>query len=100
MAPGIVSCPTRSAAPLVRATTRSTTTSQIDQLTAGLRDEMRTMGVDTSDRRRTADVAFGAMRLAEMIDRAMSAADMDDDGGVVSGAVEAVGRALRVLASV
>ena len=56
--------------------------------------------MDTSDRRRTADVAFGAMMLAEMIDRAMSAADMDDDGGVVSGAVEAVGRALRVLASV
>ena len=57
-------------------------------------------GRGTSDRRRTADVAFGAMMLAEMIDRAMSAADMDDDGGVVSGAVEAVGRALRVLASV
>lgn len=70
---------------------------EIDQLTAALRDQMGAMGVDTTDRRRLADVAFGVQLVAEVVDRAMLDHDVDGDDGVVSGAMETALRALRAL---
>ena len=52
---------------------------KVDQLCACIRDELLALGVDTADRRRMEDVAFGVMVLADAVDRAVEMGGFDDE---------------------